>query len=337
MITLQELLAGNKVKARNHNKTLVNHVWDRYWGCTDHVSEVETVLVHRPGEEVLEFQNASYDERFDALFLKGENGEINSYILGDTPPDLELMQKQHDTLTTIYRQHGIDVIELEDSPKLLTNRLFPRDVGMVIPGGVVLSRFALPMRYAEVRNAQKTFAKHEIPILGTIQGKGTMEGGSFIMIDPNTAAVGTSVRVNQEGVQQLRSILAMQDIELIGVDLPSNLIHLDEVFMMVDHKTALADYSKLPHWFIETMKEKEIELIPTDNRDPELTTNCLPIAPGKVIFSTNGTYTMQRLKDHGIEVIEIDISEINKMGGGIHCSTLVLKRKYSAWADMEEE
>ena len=47
---------------------------------------------------------------------------------------------------------------------------------------------------------------------------------------------------------------------------------------------------------------------------------------GKVLFSENGVRTRKNLEKAGVEVLTVDITEINKMGGGIHCSTLPLKR-----------
>ena len=67
-------------------------------------------------------------------------------------------------------------------------------------------------------------------------------------------------------------------------------------------------------------------LIETDRDDPMLTNNCIALEPGKVLFSEKGVRTRKNLEKAGIEVIPVDISEINKLGGGIHCSTLPLLR-----------
>ncbi|MDI3412317.1 hypothetical protein QKW52_27085 [Bacillus sonorensis] len=82
-----------------------------------------------------------------------------------------------------------------------------------------MTRFALKMREGEEYCAYQTFAKMGVPILGTIQGNGFIEGGSFCMLNRRTALIGRSVRVNQEGIGQLEQILSWQGIELVTVDL----------------------------------------------------------------------------------------------------------------------
>lgn len=80
----------------------------------------------------------------------------------------------------------------------------------------------------------------------------------------------------------------------------------------------------LSHWFLKYLSEKGYQLIEADRDEPMLTNNCIAIEPGKVLFSERGVKTLKNLEKSGVEVITVDISEINKLGGGIHCSTLPL-------------
>lgn len=324
MTTLHQYLAENVVV---RSQDVLEDIWGERWGVTNSVGRIKKVLVHRPGAEVLELNRCSYEEEAGALILRNEQGRIRSYCRAERPPNLELMQKQHDELTAALRDDGAEVVELNAESSEWTNRLFARDVGMVVPGGVILSRFAMYFRQGETRMAQQTLSRIGMPILGTIQGTGYAEGGSFAMLNANTALVGRSVRVNAEGIEQLRHMLSWQGIELIAVDMTADKIHLDEAFLLVDEDQALVDPTQLPFWFIEEMKARGIRPIPLDPSDPPLTNNCLAVRPGKVIFPATGVRTMERLVRCGIEVVPIDVSEINKMGGGIHCATLPLIRE----------
>ncbi|WP_141604532.1 dimethylarginine dimethylaminohydrolase family protein [Terrilactibacillus laevilacticus] len=326
MSRLHEFLGENFVKEPASDKGLLEKFWDNNWGVTNSVGKIRKILVHRPDKEVHALQNAKFDPKAEALILRDDDGEIVSYCLHETAPDLALMQAQHDKMVSILKAEGIEVIELEDDGKLITNKLFARDVGMVVPGGLILTRFAFKFRYGETRLALRTAARIGMPVLASIQGNGYAEGGSFAVLDAKTAIVGRSIRVNQEGIDQLRDILSWQGMELIVVDLPAHLIHLDETFMMVDRDKALVDITNLPHWFLELLQDRGIKLIITDPNDPPLTNNCLCLSPGKVLFSEKGQSTMKKLQENNIEVIPININEINAMGGGLHCSTLVLDR-----------
>lgn len=326
MSMLHEILSENLVKETASDKGLLGKYWENNWGVTNSVGKIQKILVHRPGPELLAFQKAQYDPKAGGLILRDSEGELVSYYRRETAPNLDLMQAQHDKMVSILKSEGIEVIELEDDGKVFTSKLYARDVGMVIPGGLILSRFAFKFRYGETRQALRTAAKIGMPVLASIQGNGAAEGGSFAVLDAKTAIIGRSIRVNQAGIDQLRDILSWQGMELIVVDLPAHLIHLDETFMMVDKNKALVDITNIPHWFLELLQERGIELIITDPNDPPLTNNCLCLSPGKVLFLEKGESTIKRLEENGIEVIPIDISEIAAMGGGLHCSTLVLDR-----------
>lgn len=77
---------------------------------------------------------------------------------------------------------------------------------------------------------------------------------------------------------------------------------------------------------MKLLKERGYQLIETDQDNPLLTNNCITLEPGKVLFSETGVKTRKNLEKAGVEVLTIDLSEINKLGGEIHCSTLPLLR-----------
>lgn len=325
MTTIHEFLAESVVTDSFHQKSLLQKYWDEPWGSANAIGRIKHVLVHRPGSEMKDMQSARYEEEAGAFVLRDSEGNIRAYSLSDVPPNVEKMQAEHDALTAALRKAGCEVIDVGGNGFL--NQLFMRDSGMVIPGGIVLSRFALDMRYGETKRALQTVANLGMPVLGMIQGDGFVEGGSFTVLDRHTAMVGRSIRVNDAGIAQLREILAWQDMELMVVDIPASLIHLDEAFILLDVDKAVMNPKLLPHWFIHEMQSRGIEMIPIHPLDPPMTNNCLTVAPGKVIFPATGERTIEILTKRGIQVIPVDVTEINKMGGGIHCSTLELNRE----------
>ncbi len=324
-MSLAETLLKDYVET-SFEKHLQKETWGNCWGLSNSIGQIRKVLVHRPGNEILRLRGCRYDEQAGALVLRDGKGRIRSYCKAEQPPDLALMQRQHDRLTAALRENGAEVIEMESMPTEWTNMLFPRDAAMIVPHGAVLSRFSMFFRQGETPAIQRAFGKIGMPILGAVQGAGCAEGGSFAMLDPQTAVIGRSARVNREGTEQVRRILAEQGVQLVAVDLPANRIHLDSVFLQLDRDKALVDPSGLPQWFLDFLRGRGIDAIPLDLRNPPLTNNCIPVCPGKVIFPATGLRTMDRLSHAGVEVIPVDVSELNKMGGGIHCSTLELIR-----------
>lgn len=326
MSVLHKFLDENRVRQSFEHPSLLKKYWGSDWGNRNAVGKVRKVFVHRPGNEVLELNKAPFEPDAHARILRDAEGNVVSYCLSKAPLDLAKMQEQHDRMTAILKQEGSEIIPIIEDDQFLTNNLFARDVGMVIPGGLILARFALRFRYGETSRTLRTAAQIGMPVLASIQGNGFVEGGSFMVFDERTAIVGRSIRVNQAGIDQLRSILSWQGMELIVVDLPSSMIHLDEVFNMVDRDKALVDPTNLPHWFLEELQSRGVQLIYTDPLDPPMTTNLLCLEPGKVLFTEKGERTIEELQRAGIEVVAIPVDELNKMGGGIHCSSLVLQR-----------
>ncbi|NMO97606.1 amidinotransferase [Paenibacillus lemnae] len=309
-----------------HDKKLLESIWGKTWGITNPVGKVKQILMHRPGSEVNRLEKYSAQIESGPMLLNQIKGNFSINSMPQSP-DLERLQQQHDALADALRKEGAEIIYLEDHENAWPEMMFTRDLGMVVPGGVILSRFALYIRYGETRLAAQKISEAGMPILGMVQGMGFAEGGSFTMLDPQTAVVGTSERVNAAGVDQIRQILSFQGIRLIAVDLPASIIHLDEAFLMVDQQKALVNISLLPFWFIDELHSRDIELLHVDPRDPVLTINGIAASPGRVICASGGSYTIDLLSKNGVEVIPVDISEIVKMGGGIHCCTLPLERK----------
>jgi N-dimethylarginine dimethylaminohydrolase len=323
---LHKYLDENMVSKPFEDASLLKKYWGSDWGNSNAVGKVRKVFVHRPGDEINELNKAKFEPEAHARILRDKSGSVVSYCLSKDPLDLAKMQEQHDTMTSVLKKEGVEIIPMVEDDEPLTNNLFARDVGMVIPGGLVIARFALKFRMGETRRTLLTAAKAGMPVLASIQGEGFFEGGSFMVLDRKTAICGRSIRVNQAGIDQMRAILSWQGMDLMVVDLPSSMIHLDEVFNMVDVDKALVDPTNLPHWFLQELQGRGIRLIYTDPLDPPMTTNCLCLAPGKVLFTSLGVRTIDALESAGVEVIAIPVDELNKMGGGIHCSSLVLQR-----------
>ena len=102
-------------------------------------------------------------------------------------------------------------------------------------------------------------------------------------------------------------------------------IHLDGHFGMVDVDKALVDPLGLPWWFLDRLTELGIEQLICPPGE-EWAINSLCIRPGRVVMCEGYPRTRELLESRGMEVIAIPYDEIQKGGGGIHCSTMELVR-----------
>jgi len=167
-----------------------------------------------------------------------------------------------------------------------------------------------------------------MPILHTIHGSGLFEGGSFAFLNEKHAVIGLSYRQNEEATRQIEEVLRVQGINLIRVPLTGHSIHLDGGFVMINHDLALVNITRLPFWFLDTLKDLKIHYVEVHHADQPLVINGLALKPGKFFLTiNNGEGTAERLRKYGVEVIPIDYSECQKNGGSIHCSILPLIRE----------
>jgi N-dimethylarginine dimethylaminohydrolase len=297
-------------------------VWGRMWGSFDEVGPLRLVLVRRPGAEWERVRADCWNERANALV----DPDGMWYWLSRDPPDLDLVRTQHAGLVAALEAEGVEVAEVEaEAPAHLSRPIYTRDPLLTVPGGAVIGRLAPAMRRGEERLVTQAVASLGMPILRTITGTGMVEGGSFVKLTSRVAVYGTSIRCNDEGARQLGEILGSLGIELIVVPMGGWSIHLDGHLGMVDVDKALVDPNGLPWWFLDRLTELGIEAIPVPAKEG-WAINSLALRPGRILIGEGHPRTMEQLDRRGIEVVTIPYDEIQKGGGGIHCSTMELVR-----------
>jgi N-dimethylarginine dimethylaminohydrolase len=89
--------------------------------------------------------------------------------------------------------------------------VFTYDPSFVIPEGVVILRPGKLLRRAEA-DLHRAFYEGMMPILGSIEAPGVIEGGDCCWLDATTLAVGRGFRTNQSGIDQPTAIVEPQGI-----------------------------------------------------------------------------------------------------------------------------
>ena len=300
-------------------------VWGREWGSHDEVGPLRRVLVRAPRRELERVRADCWDERAQALV----DPDGGWYWESREPPDLELMRAQHAGLVAALEAEGVEVVHVAgDGGEHLTRPYFTRDPLCTVPGGAIIGRMAPAMRRGEEALVAAAVAAQGMPILRTIHGTGLLEGGSFVKLTPTLAAYGTSIRCNEEGARQLREVLEVLGIELLVLPMCGYSIHLDGHLGMVDTDKALVDPLGLPYWFLDRLAAEGIEAIPCPPGE-EWAINSLCLSPGRVLMCEGYGRAREALERRGVEVLTIPYDEVQKAGGGVHCSTMELVRDRS--------
>ncbi len=149
------------------------------------------------------------------------------------------------------------------------------------------------------------------------------------MIDDHTLAFGLVDRTDEAGVANLREQLAKFGYTVVGVPCPPANLHLDMVFNIVAEKVCLAATHELPYNFIQMLKRRDFTIIPVDSEWVfKHGCNVQALGNNKVMAIKNNRPVNDKMREVGrLDVVEVDLMQILKAGGGPHCMTFPLLRE----------
>ena len=239
--------------------------------------------------------------------------------------DIEKMRKEHEAFVQAYRNNGVEVAFL-DSNEGRPNSVFARDFGSCIKEGYILGNFKLPLRYQEHDDYKKRMEELGVPMVAEIKN-GLFEGGDFMFLNEHTIALGMADRTNEEGYLEMKQQVEPLGYEIIPVPLKREYLHLDMCFNLVDDYLAVAYKEGMPEEFLKRIEEMEIEIISVPE-EAIFAHGCNLQALGnkRVMSLKQNQRVNEQLAKKGMNVIELDITEILKAGGGPHCMTFPLLR-----------
>jgi N-dimethylarginine dimethylaminohydrolase len=242
-----------------------------------------------------------------------------------TKLDTQKMEAEHAAMTRAYADNGVEVTFLNPDPER-PNSVFSRDFGACIREGYILGKFREPIRFPEHGAYKDRLEKLGVPLVTEVK-KGLFEGGDFCFLDDTTIAIGIIARSNPEGVAEIRRALEPLGYTVIGVPCEEKYLHLDLCYNMVAEDLAVAFPESLPEEFLSRVKKRGIELIPVSSEAVfQHGCNVQAIGARRVISLKHNGALNEALSGHGITVIEVDITEILKAGGGPHCMSFPLER-----------
>lgn len=244
----------------------------------------------------------------------------------DDDLDLIKMKKEHEDFVKAYKEAGVKV-EYLDADKDRPNSVFSRDFGGCIKEGYILGNFKLPIRYKEHDDYKKRMEELGVPCVATVE-HGFFEGGDFAFINEHLLAIGMADRTNTQGFMELKKQLEPLGYEVIGVPVDPRYLHLDMCFNLVDDHLAVCYQEGMPDDFLKRLEEEHIEMIPVEEKDIFLHgCNLQALGHHRVLSLKANKKVNAALRERGMEVIELDITEILKAGGGPHCMSFPLERE----------
>ncbi len=286
------------------------------FGVDSMVGDLKQVAMRRPGAIL----TASADEWHYAK-------PINAGALGS----------QYEAFTELLEAAGVQIRWFaDDETDGLADSVFTYDPSFVIPAGVIILRPGKPARRDEAE-LHRAFYEGLMPVLGTIEAPGIIEGGDCCWLDARTLAVGRGFRTNQAGIDQLRAIVDAHGISVEAYDLPYGngpdaCLHLLSVVNPLDVDLALVRAPLVPTALYQRMEEMRYQLlhVPDDEfaSSAGLNLNVLAVGPRRCLAIDGFPRTVEIMEEAGCDVTLFQADELClPCEGGPTCLTRPLHRE----------
>ncbi len=225
-------------------------------------------------------------------------------------PDMDLAVQQHAAYCEALRSCGIEVILLdaiEDYP----DSTFIEDPAVIAGSRAVITRPGHPSRLGEAALIEPVLSRYfEVD---RIEPPGRIDGGDVLEID-DRILIGLSDRTDEAGARQLSEIFEKDGFKCGTVPVACGL-HLKSGVSYMGNGTLLADGSMAGRdefTGLDTITVAEGE---------EYCANSIEIN-GRILFPAGFPVTREKLKKKGLEIVEVDMTEFQKMDGGLSCLSL---------------
>jgi dimethylargininase len=232
------------------------------------------------------------------------------------PIDPVRAAEQHSAYEQALADAGFEIVrlpELADDP----DAVFVEDTAILLESHAVITRPGAASRAGEAEHATRDLAAHF-----TVHrlAAGTLDGGDVLRI-VRTLYVGLSSRTNAQGADALQSIVQPLGYSVLTVE-PSQCLHLKSAVTFAGPDGAGTPRILVnPDW-IDPSLFAAVEPIPTD--EPSAA-NCLR-AGNRLILPAGNHRTAAELRRLGYDLVELDVSELQKAEAGVTCMSLVDER-----------
>ena len=249
------------------------------------------------------------------------------------PPDFATAQSQHEALCRELQSAGAEILVLAPAEDLSLDAVYTHDASLPTDFGLIIMRPGKPNRLAEGPRHASFSETLDIPTLGKITAPATSEAGDILWLDSKTLLIGHGYRTNASGIQQMRTLLAPEGIEVLSAPLPygpgpSACLHLMSLISLLDDRTALVDLPWLAVETVELLKSRGLKFIEIDPSERDtLACNVLALGNNRLLAIAENPKTNARLRQAGFDLRTFPATELCINGsGGPTCLTRPILR-----------
>jgi len=225
-------------------------------------------------------------------------------------PRYELIMKQHEDYIKTLRSLGLELIVLKPLPDY-PDAYFVEDTAVVTPEVAIITNPGVEVRKGEEDTIERALATFRKTV--RIHAPGTVDGGDVLMVGAHFF-IGISERTNREGATQLGCIFEEYGYTWAMVCVQAGL-HLKSSVNYIGRNTLL-----ITEKFAHHNEFKDCDTIIVEKTE-EYAANTLLIN-NSLITPKGFPNTIKKLEATGLDIIELDVSEVRKMDGGLTCMSL---------------
>lgn len=226
-------------------------------------------------------------------------------------PDYQRALEQHAQYIAAIKSCGLNVTVL-NADESFPDSTFIEDTALLTPDCAIITRPGATSRQGETTAVQHSLAQFYDHI-ETITAPGTIEAGDIMMVD-NHFYIGLSQRTHNAGALQMSAILQRYGYSASTVEL-QHVLHLKTGVSYLENGKLLACGEFVQHPAFEKFT---ILQVPAEE---SYAANSLWIN-GAVLVPAGFPKTKLMLEAAGYKTIAVNVSEFQKLDGGLSCLSL---------------
>jgi len=229
-------------------------------------------------------------------------------------PDYDRVMEQHAAYCRALERCGLTVTHLEEDTRH-PDSTFVEDTAILTPSRAILTRPGAASRAGEVAAIRGSLSVH-YPEITALAGPGTLDGGDVCEADGHFI-IGVSHRTSEQGAHELADILAENGhtstfVDIRGVE---DILHLKSGIAYVGDGRMVAIPPLARHPMLRSYEVICVE-------SPEAyAANCVRVNDRLLVAAGHPRFeaAIRRL---GYDLVPLEMSEFQKMDGGLSCLSL---------------
>ena len=229
-------------------------------------------------------------------------------------PDYQKALEQHSSYCSALERCGLTLIRLEPDSRF-PDSTFVEDTAVLTKELAVLTRPGAASRSGEVESIANSI-RELFPVVKTLSDRATLDGGDICEAGTHFF-IGVSQRTNETGANELALLLKRAGYTSTLVDIRNemDILHLKSgLAYLSGERLVVTEALSRRHEF------RGFELLVVPNGE-DYAANCIEIN-NVVLIPAGFPRTEKALGERGYQTLALDMSEFQKMDGGLSCLSL---------------